>query len=323
VILVTGGAGFIGSNIVRRLVAEGKSVRVLDNFSTGLRENLDSVSEKVEILEGDIRSQPDCERAVAHCEFVLHQAALPSVPRSIADPLTTHDVNATGTLRMLHASVNAGVKRFVYASSSSVYGPVPKLPRAEEDRPHPISPYAVSKLTGEQYCVAFYRSYGLETVALRYFNVFGPGQRWDSAYSAVIPLFASAMMSGESVQVFGDGEQRRDFTYVDNVVSANISALTAQHAPGEVFNVGAGRQTSVNRLVELVAAEMQIDPTVSYAPPRTGDVRDSLARITRASDTLGYEVGVHLEEGVSRTLRWIASERRSSSEAVDEHPRGA
>jgi nucleoside-diphosphate-sugar epimerase len=302
--LVTGGAGFIGNHIVRGLLARGDAVRVFDNFSTGHRANLVDILDDIELVEGDLRSIDACRRAVNGAAYVLHQAALPSVPRSIEDPHTTHEVNATGTLHLLTAARDAGVRRVVYASSSSVYGPEPKLPRTESDRPNPISPYAVAKLAGEQYCLAFHRAYGIEAVALRYFNIFGPRQGWDSPYAGVLPRFIHALRRGEPVTVFGDGEQSRDFTFVANVVDANLRALTATAAVGGVYNVAAGRQASVNQLLALVAGSLEIQPRVERAPPRTGDVRDSLADLTAIRRDLDYEPAVSLEEGLQRTVAW-------------------
>jgi UDP-N-acetylglucosamine/UDP-N-acetyl-alpha-D-glucosaminouronate 4-epimerase len=302
--LVTGGAGFIGNHIVRALLERGHTVRVFDNFSTGHRENLTDILDRVELVEGDLRSIDACRRAVKGITCVLHQAALLSVPRSIEDPHTTHEVNATGTLHLLVAARDAGARRVVYASSSSVYGPELKLPRAEHDRPNPISPYAVSKLAGEQYCLSFHHAYGLETVALRYFNIFGPRQGWDSPYAGVLPRFIRALRRGEAVTVFGDGEQSRDFTFVANAVDANLRALTVPAAAGRVYNVGAGRKASVNDLLALVARSLATRPVVEHAPPRTGDVRDSLADLTAIRRDLGYEPTVTLEEGLRRTVEW-------------------
>ncbi|MFZ5622990.1 MAG: SDR family oxidoreductase [Gemmatimonadota bacterium] len=300
--LVTGGAGFIGNHIVRALLARGDRVRVLDNFSTGSRDNLADLFDDIELIEGDLRSADACRRAVRGVTAVLHQAALPSVPRSIEDPITTHEVNASGTLQLLHAAREAGVSRFVYGSSSSIYGPVPKLPREESDRPHPISPYAVAKLAGEQYCAAFYHSYGLETVALRYFNVFGPRQRWDSPYAAVVPLFIRSLTRGEEVRVFGDGNQVRDFTYVHNVVQANLLALSAPAAPGHVYNIGGGKGTTVMELLRMVATTLRVEAKVRWQDPRPADVRDSLADISRAQRDLGYQPTVAVAEGIVHTV---------------------
>ena len=302
--LVTGGAGFIGNNIVRALLAGGKEVRVFDNFSTGLRSNLTDFLDDIELVEGDLRSIDNCRRAVRGVTWVLHQAALPSVPRSVEDPHTTHEVNATGTLNLLHAAREMGVQRLVYASSSSIYGPDEKLPRQECDRPNPISPYAVSKLSGEHYCAAFFDSYRLETVALRYFNVFGPRQGWDSPYAAVLPRFIRALSRGQAVHIFGDGEQTRDFTYIDNVVDANVLVLQAPSVAGRVFNVGAGQKTSVKQLLDMVANVVGINAQVVFHPPRAGDLRDSLADISRAREDFGYSPAVDVETGLRQTIAW-------------------
>jgi UDP-glucose 4-epimerase len=302
--LVTGGAGFIGNNIVRALLQRGDRVRVLDNFETGKHHNLSDIAEDVEVIEGDIRSIDQCHRAVKGMDYVLHQAAIPSVPRSIADPATTHAVNASGTVNMLIAARDAGVRRVVFASSSSVYGPEPKLPRVETDRPNPISPYAVSKLSAEQYCAAFWHSYQLETVALRYFNVFGPRQQWDNPYAAVVPRFVRAIQANTDVTIFGDGQQNRDFTYIDNVVQLNLLACHAPNAAGRVFNGGAGRQTSVLEMFALVCSAMEVTKEPVFAPMRVGDVRDSLADISQARSILKYDPKVGVEEGVRRTVEW-------------------
>lgn len=302
--LVTGGAGFIGNNIVRALLARGDHVRVLDNFETGKRQNLTDIAADIELIEGDIRSVDQCHRAVKGMEYVLHQAAIPSVPRSIADPTTTHEVNASGTINVLIAARDAGIRRLVFASSSSAYGPEPKLPRVETDRPNPISPYAVSKLSGEQYAAAFWHSYQLETVSLRYFNVFGPRQQWDSPYAAVVPRFVRAIQAGEDVTIFGDGRQNRDFTYIDNVVQLNLLACSAPNAAGRVFNGGAGRQTSVLEMFALVCNSLGVSREPAFAPIRVGDVRDSLADISQARSILGYDPKVGVEEGVRRTVEW-------------------
>ena len=306
--LVTGGAGFIGNHITRALVARGADVRVLDNFTTGHRENLTDILDRIDLVEGDLRSIDACRRATRGVTHAIHQAALPSVPRSIEDPHTTHEVNATGTLNLLIACREAGVKRVVYASSSSIYGPDPKVPRHESDRPNPVSPYAVSKIVGEQYCTAFFHSYGLETVGLRYFNVFGPRQGWDSPYAAVLPRFIAALSHGARAEVFGDGEQSRDFTYVDNVVDANLRAMAAPEAPGRVYNIGAGRRTTVNELFAMVSRAMGVPASPDYLPPRVGDIRVSVADISRARQDIGYEPTVPIEDGLQRTLAWALSD---------------
>jgi nucleoside-diphosphate-sugar epimerase len=308
--LVTGGAGFIGNHIARALLERGLSVRVFDNFATGHRENLSDLVDEIELVEGDLRSIDACRRAAAGVRYILHQAALPSVPRSIEDPHTTHEVNATGTLHLLIAARGAGVQRVVYASSSSVYGRDPKLPRDEADRPSPVSPYAVSKLAGEQYCSAFYHSYGIETVALRYFNVFGPRQGWDSPYAAAIPRFIRALAKGHPPTVYGDGEQSRDFTYVSNVVDANLLALDAASAPGRMYNVGAGHGTTVNSLLRTLCEIMDKPFRPEYHPPRPGDVRDSVADITRAGRDFGYAAATPLDDGLRPTVDWALATLR-------------
>jgi nucleoside-diphosphate-sugar epimerase len=302
--LVTGGAGFIGNHLTRALLERGHRVRVLDNFSTGHRDNLSDLFDDIELVEGDLRSIDTCRRAVEGVTHVLHQAALPSVPRSVEDPHTTHEVNATGTLHLLIAARDAGVRRFVYASSSSVYGPDPKLPRAEDDRPNPISPYAVAKLAGEHYSRAFHHAYGMETVALRYFNIFGPRQGWDSPYAGVLPRFLRALRRSQAVTIYGDGNQSRDFTFVSNAVDANLRALEVDRVTGGVYNVGAGRKASVNQLLALVAGILGREPMIERKPPRPGDVRDSLADLSAARAQLGYEPRVGLEEGVRRVVAW-------------------
>lgn len=299
--LVTGGAGFIGSHIVHRLVRDGARVRVFDNFASGKRENLTDVAADVEIVEGDLRDPEAVRAAVAGAEVVLHQGAVPSVPRSIADPATTMAVNVTGTLNLLLAARDAGCRRVVFASSSSVYGNAPTLPKREEMTPSPLSPYAISKLSGEQLCGVFPALYGLETVALRYFNVFGPRQDPTSQYSAVIPTFLRALLRGEAPTVFGDGEQSRDFTYVDNVVHANLLAAHAPGASGAAVNVATGSAVTLNRLLARLAELVGVEARAAYRPPRPGDVRDSLAAIDRARAVLGYEVLVPFADGLAAT----------------------
>jgi UDP-glucose 4-epimerase len=306
--LVTGGAGFIGSHIVDALLAEGHRVRVLDNFATGKRENIAHVLDWIKLVEGDVRDLEAVRRAVDGAEYVLHQAALPSVPRSIKDPLTTHKVNATGTLNVLIAARDAGVKRVVYASSSSVYGDAPELPKREDMTPRPKSPYAVSKLAGEHYCRAFWEAYGLETVCLRYFNVFGPRQDPNSQYAAVIPRFISALLNGGEICIYGDGRQTRDFTYAGNVVRANLLAAVAPGAAGAVCNVACGRQTSLLELVSLLAELTGKRPEPVFEPARPGDVRDSLADLGNTAIRVGYAVTTSLRQGLKETVEWMGGE---------------
>ena len=305
VYLVTGGAGFIGSHLVEELVKRGEQVRVLDNFSTGKRENLSDLQEKIELVEGDIRSYHIVREVVQGVDFVLHQGALPSVPRSINDPITTNEVNVGGTLNILDAARDAGVKRVVYASSSSVYGANKALPKREDMIPQPISPYAVAKLTGEKYCHVFSRTYGLETVALRYFNVFGPRQDPQSQYSAVIPRFIVGMMEGQELTIHGDGTQSRDFTYVSNVVEANLLAVHAEGVSGEAFNLACGASMSLNEVVEKIAQTLDCEGNIVYGPPRSGDVARSQADISRAGKYLGYEPLVEAREGLERVVLWF------------------
>lgn len=305
--LVTGGGGFIGSNIVEELLKRGEKVRVLDNFSTGKRDNLLPFQDQVELVEGDIRSYHIVRAAVEGVDFILHQAALPSVPRSINDPLTTNEVNVVGTLNILNAAKDVGVKRIVYASSSSIYGDLETMPKTEDMLPKPLSPYAVSKLAGEKYCQVFTQLYGLETVALRYFNVFGPRQDPASQYSAVIPKFVKMVQQGKSPTVFGDGEQSRDFTFVQNVVHANMLACGEglESLSGEVFNIAFGKRVTINALVEKINAILgtHVDPI--YAEPRSGDVKHSLANIGKARQFLGYEPEIDFEEGLRRTIAFM------------------
>ena len=311
--LVTGGAGFIGSHLVERLTGLGHDVVVLDDFSTGRWDNLAPFEGSFELVEGSVTDPAACARAVDGADVVLHQAALGSVPRSIKDPVATHAVNATGTLNVFRAAVNAGVRRVVYASSSSAYGDTEELPKHEGMPPRPRSPYAVAKLAGEQYCRAFHASYGLEAVALRYFNVFGPRQDPASQYSAVIPLFATAALTGHSASIFGDGEQSRDFTFVHNVVDANLLAVEAPaEALGEVFNVGAGRRTTINELWATISDLAGYGGRAEYREARTGDVRHSLASLERTTAALGYVPKVDVEEGLRRTVAWY----RKAAEAV-------
>lgn len=300
--LVTGGAGFIGSHLVEALAARGDCVRVLDNLSTGRRDNLAAVADRIELIVGDV-SDPNCARAaVEGAEGVFHQAALASVPLSIERPLDVHAACATGTLVVLDAARRAGVRRVVYAASSSAYGDQPVTAKRETDPPAPLSPYAAAKLAGEAYCQAFAASYGLETVALRYFNVFGPRQDPNSPYSAVIPLFVTAMLAGRRPTVYGDGRQSRDFVYVSDVVAANLKAMDAPGVAGRVFNIATGRSTSLLTLIAALndALGTRIEPI--FAPPRPGDVRESMADILQARQALGYEPAVDLAEGLRRSI---------------------
>ena len=313
--LITGGAGFIGSNLAAELLARGERVRVLDNFSTGQRANLAPLMDQLEIVEGDVRSYHLVREAVEGVDFVLHQAALPSVPRSVRDPITTNEVNVVGTLNLLQAAREAGVQRLVYASSSSIYGTSPELPKRESMPPNPLSPYAISKLAGEQYCRVFWQLYGFETVCLRYFNVFGPRQDPTSQYSAVIPKFITALFDGRELTIHGDGRQSRDFTYIANVVQANLLACTAPEAPGGVFNVACGQRYT---LLELVASLSEITgrtAQVSHTPPRPGDVPHSLADISLARTTLGYDPTVDLRAGLERTVAWFEGSKQEMTDA--------
>jgi UDP-glucose 4-epimerase len=300
--LVTGGAGFIGSNLAERLLNDGADVRVLDNFATGSRENLAELGGDVDIVEGDIQSYERVSTAVRGCEVVYHQAALPSVPRSIQDPLTSNAANVIGTLNVLLAARDAGVRRVVFASSSSVYGSNRQLPKQEDMATAPISPYAVAKLAAENYCRSFYEVYGLETVAIRYFNVFGPRQDPNSQYSAVIPKFITAILEGRKPTIFGDGEQSRDFTYIDNTVEANVLAASADGAAGQVMNVACGERISLNDLLASLARISGTEVEADYLPGRPGDVPHSLADVTRAREILGFEPGIGVEEGLARTF---------------------
>jgi nucleoside-diphosphate-sugar epimerase len=300
VVLVTGGAGFIGSNLVRALLGQGEEVRVLDNFSTGSRANLEGLG--VEIVEGELRSYERVHNAVRGVEVVFHLGALGSVPRSVQDPLTSSAVNVEGTLNVLLAARDEGVRRVVFSSSTSVYGSSSAMPTREDSPPDPISPYGVAKLAAERYCVAFSRVYeSFETVVLRYFNVFGPRQSPLSQYAAVIPLFFTAIAAGEPVTIHGDGEQSRDFTYVDNVVAATIAAAAAPGASGRAFNVAGGAPASVNHVAESIGAILGLPVEKRFEPPRPGDIRNSWADLAAARAVLGYEPSVSLDEGLRRT----------------------
>jgi UDP-glucose 4-epimerase len=303
--LVTGGGGFIGSNLVQALVERGDPVRVLDNFSTGRRSNLAELEEKIEVIEGDIRDRAVVERAVDGVDYVLHQAALGSVPRSVNDPITSNEVNVSGTINLLWAAKAAQIKRFVFASSSSVYGDTPRLPKEESMPPNPISPYAVSKLAAERYALSFYAVYGLPTVALRYFNVFGPKQDPASQYAAVIPRFITALMNDQAPVVFGDGEQSRDFTYIDNVVQANLLACVKQEVVGQVMNIACGERHSLNSLLKILSEISGKEPQPIYENEQSGDVKHSMASIHKAQQLLSFSPSVSFREGLQRTVAWF------------------
>jgi nucleoside-diphosphate-sugar epimerase len=307
-VLVTGGAGFIGSNLVEELLERGHEVKVLDNFSTGRRQNLTSWNGDVELVEGELRSYERVSNAVRGCELVFHQGALPSVPRSVQDPITSNEVNINGTLNVLLAARDAGVRRVVFASSSSIYGDLPGLPRVESMPVGPAAPYAVSKLAAEQYVSVAMKVYGLETVSLRYFNVFGRRQDPNSHYSAVIPKFITAMLDGRQPTIFGDGEQLRDFTHISNVVAANLLAAEVPAAAGHVFNIGNGKPRSLNQLVAALNQVLGTEIEPIYADRRPGDVRQSWADISLARAVMGYETTVGFEEGLGITVESYASE---------------
>ena len=307
--LVTGGGGFIGSNVVRALLARGDDVRVLDNFSTGSRANLAGLEGDVQLVEGDLRSYERVHAAVRGAEVVFHQGALPSVPRSVQDPLTTTAVNVEGTLNVLLAARDEGVRRIVNASSSSVYGNTGTLPRVETQAPDPISPYAVAKLAAERFCTSFTRVYGMEIVSLRYFNVFGPRQDPSSQYAAVVPRFIRAIADDEPVTIYGDGDQSRDFTFVDNVVGANLLAADAPDVGGEILNVATGDSVTVNALADAIGAMLGKPVEKVYEPAREADVRASWADVGEAKRLLGYEMRVDFAEGLRRTADYLLSER--------------
>jgi nucleoside-diphosphate-sugar epimerase len=307
--LVTGGAGFIGSSIVRALLKRGDKVRVIDNFFSGKRENLADVASDVDLQEGDIRDDAALERALAGVELVFHEAAIPSVPRSLVDPISSNEVNATGTLKVLHHAKKAGVRRVVYAASSSAYGDTPTLPKIESMRPAPLSPYAVSKLAGEHYCQVYASAYDLETVCLRYFNVFGPRQDPASEYAAVIPRFVTAALAGTGVTIYGDGTQSRDFCFIDNTVEANLLAgsAPAAKASGHVVNVACGEATSLNQVVEILGGIMGKKIPITYEPGRVGDVKHSLADVSEAHERLGYKGAISFSDGLRRCVDWYAN----------------
>lgn len=304
--LITGGAGFIGSNIALELIKRGEQVRILDNFSTGRRENLEPLRGRIDLIEGDIRDFWTVAEAMAGVDYVLHQAALPSVVRSVKNPLTSNAVNIDGTLNVLEAARQAGVKRIVCASSSSVYGESPTLPKIETMKLDPLSPYAVTKLTCEGYCRVYHRLYGLETVALRYFNIFGPHQDPNSQYSAVIPRFVKAILMGQQPVIYGDGEQSRDFTFIGNAVSANLKACTAANAPGKAFNIACGERFTLNQTLEFIQQILGRTTTARHVDSRPGDIRHSLADISAAKTDLGYTVDFDFKSGLKETVTWFA-----------------
>jgi UDP-glucose 4-epimerase len=307
--LVTGGAGFIGSSLARALLARGDKVRIIDNFSSGKRENLADIADKVDLIEGDILDDKALARAVEGTELIFHEAAIPSVPKSMAEPVENHAANATGTIRVLEQARRARVRRVVYAASSAAYGEDPVLPKIETMAPAPISPYGGSKLAGEQYMQIYARAYGLETVCLRYFNVFGPRQDPQSEYAAVIPKFITIALAGKQPRIFGDGSQSRDFCYIDNVVEANFKAASsdARQVSGGVFNVACGQATDLNRVVALIGDYLgrKIDPI--YEDERAGDIKHSWADITAARQHLGYTAAVSFAEGLGRTIEFFKS----------------
>ena len=310
VALVTGGAGFIGSHIASALSAQGARVRVIDDLSTGNEENLREIGGDIEFIKASITDASAIARALADVELVFHEAAIPSVPRSVENPAETHEASVNGTFSVLLAAKEKNVRRVVYAASSSAYGDQPESPKHERMRPDPLSPYAVAKLVGEYYCQAFTRSYGLETVCLRYFNVFGPRQDPSSQYSGVISRFIRALELGEQPVIYGDGEQSRDFTYIANVVEANLRAAESNAAVGKVINIANGVSVTINELLDsLKSLTNRLEVAAEYAPARTGDVLHSLADLTLAQSALGYSPRIGLEEGLRRTLDWWQTSR--------------
>jgi UDP-glucose 4-epimerase len=307
--LVTGGAGFIGSSIARALIARGDGVRVIDNFSTGKRENLADIADRVELLEGDIRDDKLLARATSGVEVVFHEAAIASVPQSMAEPLENQSVNATGTMRVLEAARHAGVRRVIYAASSAAYGDEPTLPKVETMPPAPISPYGATKLAGEVAMQVYARAFGLETVCLRYFNVFGPRQDPKSEYAAVIPKFITSALAGNQPRIFGDGKQSRDFCHIDNVVEANFAAAGADagRASGRVFNVGCGESIDLNRVVALIGDILGKKLEAVHEPERAGDIKHSWGDVSAARAGLGFRASVSFTEGLRRTIEWYKS----------------
>jgi nucleoside-diphosphate-sugar epimerase len=319
--LVTGIAGFIGSSLAHALVEQGHEVHGVDNLSTGNLENLADIRDRISFQEIDIQDVQGMKEACQGVDVVLHQAALASVPRSVKDPLTSHESNINGTLNTLIAARDAGVRRIVYAASSSAYGDQPTQPKQEDMLPMPLSPYAVQKLTCEYYIQSFCRSYGLEGVCLRYFNIFGPRQAADSPYSGVIAQFTYKMMAGETPTIFGDGLTSRDFNFIDNAVSANLLAATApkEVATGRVFNIGTGRSHTLNEVYATIAEHLGFTTPPNYGPPRAGDIQHSLASIDRARKELGYEPKAHFHEGLRKTVAWYLEEKEKKPQAVAAH----
>ncbi len=302
--LVTGGAGFIGSNICTKLINQGSFVRVVDNLITGKKSNLTDILDRIDFIEADMGDENVARKAMKDIDVVLHQGALSSVPRSVDDPAATHRHCVDATFTLLLAARDAGIKRFVYAASSSAYGDTPTLPKVESMPPGPLSPYAAAKVVGEYYAKVFYEVYGLETVSLRYFNIFGPHQDPASQYAAAIPAFVTAILKDEKPTIFGDGEQSRDFTYIDNVVEANLLAAKAEHTAGEVLNIACGRAVTVNQIIEIINELLGKNIKPLYTDPRPGDVKHSLADITLAEKTIGYKPTVQFKQGLRLAIDW-------------------
>lgn len=305
-VLITGGSGFIGSNIAHSLVKKGSKVRIIDNFSTGRKVNIEDIKNSVELIEGDIRDIETVKDAVSGVDYIFHEAALPSVARSVEDPVSSNEVNICGTLNVLESAREAKIKRVVYAASSSAYGDTPTLPKIETMKPDPLSPYAITKLTGEYYMKVYYELYGLETICLRYFNVFGPRQDPKSDYAAVIPKFISKILNNENPIIFGDGKQSRDFCFIENVVDANIKSLSApKEACGRVYNIACGKRIDLLELVEIINKYLGKNLKPIHNEARAGDVKHSLADISLAQKYIGYNVLVNVEEGLAKTIEWF------------------
>ncbi|MBN2588532.1 MAG: SDR family oxidoreductase [Sedimentisphaerales bacterium] len=304
--LVTGGAGFIGSNICKKLVSQNCFVRVVDNLLTGRKSNLDEIIDKIEFIEADMGDEQVARAAMKDIDIVFHEGALPSVPRSVDDPAASHQHCVDATFTLLLAARDAGIKRFVYAASSSAYGDTPTLPKVETMCPAPLSPYAVGKLVGEYYCSVFSNVYGLETIALRYFNVFGPQQDPKSQYAAAIPAFVTSILKDESPTIYGDGEQSRDFTYIDNVVEANLLAARAPKTSGQVVNIACGEAVTVNQIIEMINKSLGKNVKPNYVAERAGDVKHSLADITAATELIGFKPVVSFEQGLQTAIEWYS-----------------